>query len=71
MSDVDNSKDTLTLSIPQAAQLIGTSQVTIRNAVKRGELRAFVVGERRGRWLIHREDLEEWLTGLPQVGDVA
>ena len=52
-------KPTLFLTLPRAAQLLGISQQTLRDAVERGELPVYRV---RRRWLrVDRAEAIEWV----------
>lgn len=48
----------------QAADYAGCHQVTVADACRSGALRAGQPGGAgRGRWRIHRDDLDAWLRG--------
>ncbi|WP_337101990.1 helix-turn-helix domain-containing protein [Paenibacillus sp. YIM B09110] len=50
----------LTLTVNEAAQLVGVSIATIYTMARQGEIPHVRV---RGRILFHREKLEQWLRG--------
>lgn len=67
-----------TYSIAEAAAIIGVNPTTIRRAIKRGELAAFLIGGRdplrSGAGLgyrINRKALEDWYYGRSSEGGEA
>lgn len=52
---------TLALSVKDAANEVGVSEDTIREAIRSQELPAFRVGKAKRTIRIDREDLVEWL----------
>ena len=49
------------LTAPQIATMLGVAPATVTEWCATGKLRAFRAGP-RGRWRIHREDLEKFLS---------
>lgn len=58
MSAVQPDGQDANLTIPEVAALVRRSEKTVRRAISRGELVAYMVG---GRWLIRRSDVEAWI----------
>lgn len=54
--------DVVSLTVTDAARVTGLSEREIRDAYRSGEL---VVRYRGTRVVIRRDDLEQWINGLP------
>jgi excisionase family DNA binding protein len=54
-------QERLTVNVPEAAKLLGISERSAYEAVRRGEVPAVRVG---GRWLVPRAALERLLSGV-------
>jgi len=50
------------LTVAEVAERIGMSQDTVRDAIRRGHLRAFQPGGRRGRLLIPLDAFADWVS---------
>jgi len=59
------------LTVQQAAEIPQVSIGVVYRAIKAGKLRAARIGEGRGLLRIHRQWVEDWLTGKPTPRDVA
>lgn len=55
----------LTLTLPECAELTGLKVCALRNAIWSGDL-AFIRTSERGRYLIRRESLEQYIRSQEQ-----